>query len=40
MKKHTLLATIGTSPQVLTETLYAIHHENHQWPDDIYLITT
>ena len=41
MTKHTLLATIGTSPQIVTETLYAIHHEkNHQWPDDIYLITT
>lgn len=41
MKKHTLLATIGTSPQIVTEMLYAIHHKkNHQWPDDIYLITT
>lgn len=40
MKKHTLLATTGTSTQVVTETLYAIHHENQQWPDDIYLITT
>ena len=39
-KKHTLLATTGASPQVVTETLYAIHHENQQWPDDIYLITT
>lgn len=37
---HTLLATTGASPQVVTETLYAIHHENQQWPDDIYLITT
>ncbi|MDO5623724.1 MAG: CRISPR-associated ring nuclease Csm6 [Pseudomonadota bacterium] len=37
---HTLLATTGASPQVVTETLYAIHHENLQWPDDIYLITT
>lgn len=40
MKKHTLLATTGASPQVVTETLYAIHHENQQWPNDIYLITT
>lgn len=40
MPKHTLLATTGASPQVVTETLYAIHRENHQWPDDIYLITT
>jgi len=40
MTKHTLLATTGASPQVITETLHAIHHENLQWPDDIYLITT
>lgn len=40
MTKHTLLATTGASPQVVTETLYAIHHENQKWPDDIYLITT
>lgn len=40
MKKHTLLATIGTSPQIVTETLFAIHDKNLQWPDDIYLITT
>lgn len=39
-KHHTLLATTGASPQVVTETLYAIHHEKQQWPDDIYLITT
>lgn len=37
---HTLLATTGASPQVVTETLYAIHHENRQWPDEIFLITT
>lgn len=42
MKKtaHTLLATTGASPQIITETLYAIHHENRQWPDEIFLITT
>lgn len=40
MKKHTLLATTGASPQVVTETLYAIHQANQLWPDDIYLITT
>ena len=37
---HTLLATTGASPQIVTETLYAIHHENQQWPDEIFLITT
>lgn len=40
MKKHTLLATTGASPQIVTETLYAIHHENQPWPDEIFLITT
>ena len=37
---HTLLATTGASPQVVTETLYALHHENRPWPDEIVLITT
>ena len=40
MKKLTLLATTGASPQVVTETLYAMYHEKKLWPDDIYLITT
>lgn len=38
--KHVLLATIGVSPQVVTETLYAIHQENGLWPDEVFLITT
>ena len=38
--RHTLLATTGASPQVVTETLYAIHQQNQRWPDDIYLLTT
>lgn len=37
---HTLLATTGASPQVITETLFAIHQSNAQWPDALYLITT
>lgn len=37
---HTLLATTGASPQIVTETLYAIHHEDRDWPDEIFLITT
>lgn len=37
---HTLLATTGASPQVITETLYAIHQSNEQWPDAVFLITT
>lgn len=38
--KNVLLATIGMSSQVVTETLYAIHRENKPWPDEIFLITT
>lgn len=37
---HILLATTGASPQVITETLYAIHQEAARWPDEIFLITT
>lgn len=37
---HILLATTGASPQIVTETLYAIHHEGRRWPDEIQLITT
>lgn len=40
MKTHTLLATTGASPQIVTETLYAIHQQNQRWPDAIFLITT
>lgn len=38
--RHILLATTGESPQVVTETLYAIHEEGLTWPDEIRLITT
>lgn len=38
--QHILLATTGESPQVVTETLYAIHQEGLAWPDEIRLITT
>ena len=37
---HVLLAVTGMSPQVVTETLYAIHREGRRWPDDIRVITT
>lgn len=40
MKKNILLATTGESPQVVTETLYALHDEGQPWPDEIFLITT
>ncbi|MGF1833320.1 CRISPR-associated ring nuclease Csm6 [Photobacterium sanguinicancri] len=38
--KNILLSTTGASPQVLTETLYAIHASGKPFPDEIYVITT
>lgn len=38
--KNILLATTGTSPQVLTETLYAIHQSGRPFPDEVFVITT
>ncbi|HCT7944816.1 TPA: TIGR02584 family CRISPR-associated protein [Raoultella ornithinolytica] len=38
--KHILLATIGASPQVLTETLYALHQSGKPFPDEVFVITT
>ncbi|WP_220719121.1 CRISPR-associated ring nuclease Csm6 [Agarivorans litoreus] len=35
-----LLCTTGASPQVLTETLFAIHQSGRPFPDKIYVITT
>ncbi|MBP7548587.1 MAG: TIGR02584 family CRISPR-associated protein [Corallincola sp.] len=40
MTKTILLATTGESPQVVTETLYAIHQQQGDWPAEIFLITT
>ena len=38
--KTILIAVTGMSPQVITETLWAIHHEQGNWPAEIQLITT
>lgn len=38
--KNILLAVMGTSPQVLTETLYAIHMQGKPFPDEVYIITS
>jgi CRISPR-associated protein (TIGR02584 family) len=35
-----LVAVTGMSPQVVTETLYAIHHSDMPFPKALYLITT
>ncbi len=37
--KNILLAVTGLSPQVITETLYALH-KNHRHVDEIHIITT
>jgi CRISPR-associated protein (TIGR02584 family) len=38
--KNILLAITGASPQVITETLYALHIDGKTFPDEIYVITT
>ena len=38
--KDILLAVMGTSPQVLTETLYALYVQGKPFPDEVYLITS
>ena len=38
-QKTILLATLGIKPQIITETLYAIHQEGLDWPDEIIIIT-
>lgn len=40
LMKHLLLIVTGASPQVLTETLFAIHEHGKQLPDEIFVITT
>jgi len=39
-QKHVLLSVTGMSPQVVTETLYAIHRDQRPWPEEIRVITT
>ncbi|EKO3843044.1 TPA: TIGR02584 family CRISPR-associated protein [Vibrio harveyi] len=38
--KNILLSTTGASPQVLTETLFAIAQSGRPFPDEVYVITT
>ncbi len=38
--KNILLSTTGSSPQVLTETLYALHQSGRPFPEAVYVITT
>ena len=37
---HLLLSIVGNTPQVVTETLYAIHAQGKPWPGGIRIITT
>ncbi len=39
-RKKILLAVTGMSPQVVTETLYAMHRQGERLPDCLYIITT
>ncbi|MGF1736524.1 CRISPR-associated ring nuclease Csm6 [Photobacterium satsumensis] len=38
--KNVLLCTTGATPQVLTETLYALHTQGKTYPDEVFVITT
>ena len=40
MRKNILVAVTGASPQVLTETLYALHTQGKSFPDVVWVITT
>lgn len=37
---HLLLSVVGNTPQVVTETLFAIHAQGKPWPEQIRIITT
>lgn len=38
--RRILLSTAGATPQIVTETLYAINKDGLPWPDEIRVITT
>lgn len=38
--KQILIAVTGASPQVLTETLFALNHQGKTMPDEVFVITT
>ncbi|GEA51448.1 hypothetical protein VIN01S_22520 [Vibrio inusitatus NBRC 102082] len=38
--KNILLAVTGASPQVLTETVYALHAQGKPMPEEVFVITT
>lgn len=40
IQKQILVAVTGVSPQVLTETLYALNTQGKSFPDEFWVITT
>lgn len=38
--KNILLCTTGATPQIITETLYALYTQGKTYPDELYVITT
>ncbi len=38
--KSILLAVTGLTPQVVTETLYALHQQGQTLPEQIHILTT
>lgn len=40
IQKQILVAVTGASPQVLTETLYALHTQGKSFPEEVWVITT
>ena len=39
-KRKILIAVTGMSPQILTETVYALHMQQDWLPDEIFVLTT
>ena len=40
LMKNVLLIVTGASPQVLTETLFALYQQGKPMPEEIFVITT
>lgn len=40
MSKKILVAVTGSTPQILTETIYALHKERDWIPDEVHVLTT
>jgi conserved hypothetical protein len=39
-KRRVLVAVTGMSPQILTETVYALYTQQNWLPDEIFVLTT